>query len=453
MKIRRYTCKDMQEAMQKVKKDLGSEAVILSSKKVKAKGFFGLFKKPLIEVIAAVDDNRVSSKVSHSKRKRSSYTPPQPQPQPQYQYVPVMQVPVATTQMADSYNQNQNQNLSNEEIYLNGQARVLAQSVSAQTAKAQKPLPNAEDPKIYELESKVKDMEIMLGKVYKAFSGQKGQESEEAVHSAAEKADPKHNENLVSLRNTLFERDVEPRLIEKIIEKVRDRGGNSMKKDDILSLTSRIITLLLGEPEPIQLTEEKRPHVAIFIGPTGVGKTTTLAKIAAEFTFRQKKVGLITADTYRISAVEQLKTYAEILNLKISVVYSPDEIEMAVQELSDNDLILIDTAGRSHKNKAHFDELKALMSVVNADEIFLVINCNTSRIALREILEYYGFIKDYKLLFTKLDESPVCGIILNARYMTGKPLSYTTNGQSVPDDMSIANVNQIIADILNERGN
>jgi flagellar biosynthesis protein FlhF len=148
--------------------------------------------------------------------------------------------------------------------------------------------------------------------------------------------------------------------------------------------------------------------------------------------------------------VEQLKTYAEILNLKVTVVYSPGEIKDAVDRLSDNDLILIDTAGRSHKNKAHFDELKALVNAVNADETYLVISSNTSRIAVREILEYYAFIKNYKLLFTKLDESPVPGVILNARYMTGKPLSYTTAGQSVPDDLDIANVRQLVTSILND---
>jgi flagellar biosynthesis protein FlhF len=213
------------------------------------------------------------------------------------------------------------------------------------------------------------------------------------------------------------------------------------------------MNVLLGEPEPIKLKEDKKPYVAIFIGPTGVGKTTTLAKIAADFTLnRQKKVALITADTYRIAAVEQLRTYAEILNLPVTVVYSPSEIKDAIERLSDNDIILIDTAGRSHKNKTHFDELKALVSAANADETFLVMSCNTSRIAIREIIEYYAFIRNYKLLFTKLDESSVPGVILNARYMTGKPLSYTTAGQSVPDDLDIADAKQLVSSILGKGG-
>jgi flagellar biosynthesis protein FlhF len=307
-------------------------------------------------------------------------------------------------------------------------------------------------------------MENMLNKIYEVVQKKDAPENSEPlsendlrelegdvhIKDKLESSGKIGEDSLISLRDALFEKDVEPKLIEKILDKIRDRGGNTLSRDEVYSLASKVMTVLLGEPEPIKLLEEKKPHVAIFLGPTGVGKTTTLAKIAADFTFRQKKVGLITADTYRIAAVEQLKTYAEILNLKVTVVYSPGEIKDAVDRLSDNDLILIDTAGRSHKNKAHFDELKALVNAVNADETYLVISSNTSRIAVREILEYYAFIKNYKLLFTKLDESPVPGVILNARYMTGKPLSYTTAGQSVPDDLDIANVRQLVTSILND---
>jgi len=369
----------------------------------------------------------------------------------------------------------QNHGLPSTTSY-NGQASNDSKVINEVAASTQADT-NAENTKLSELEDKVRNLEITLEKVYQAVSGNGTVEKTEV-----EESEPVKNENSITkedinntegfesieegdffedttpsedniafLRRLLFERDVEPKLIEKILEKIKQRGGNGMKKEEMLLLSSKIMTLLLGEPEPINLEGQKKPHVVIFLGPTGVGKTTTLAKLAADFTFKNKKVGLITADTYRIAAVEQLKTYAEILNLQVTVVYSPNEIKDAINQLSDMDIILIDTAGRSHKNKSHFDELKTLVSAVEADETYLVINCNTSRIALREILEYYAFVKDYKLLFTKLDESPVCGIILNARYMTGKPISYTTNGQSVPDDMSVANVKQIVADVLSER--
>lgn len=445
MKIRRYTCKDMQEALLKVKMDLGSEAVIMNSKKVRPKGLKGLFSKPMIEVVAAIDDDYVRpEKPKYNQRQAAVYQSYQPQIQPNP--IPVVQVPAEVRMPAMQTR--------------TGQAETKAAEVAAA---ARENVGNNESSKISELEEKVRNMENMIGKIYELvqnkdkpekqepLSGNNLPEQEEDAKVRGKTEFPARTgtDPLVSLRDALFEKDVEPKLIEKILDKIRERGGSSLSRDDVYGLASKVMTVLLGEPEPIKLIEGKKPHVAIFIGPTGVGKTTTLAKIAADFTFRQKKVGLITADTYRIAAVEQLKTYAEILNLQVTVVYSPGEIKDAVSRLGDNDLILIDTAGRSHKNKAHFDELKALVSAANADETYLVISCNTSRTAVKEILEYYAFIKNYKLLFTKLDESPSPGVILNARYMTGKPLSYTTAGQSVPDDLDIANVRQLVTCILN----
>lgn len=449
MKIRRYTCKDMQEALIKVKMDLGSEAVIMNSKKVKPKGFLGLFKKPMIEVVAAIDDDYVRpGRSNYSQRQAPAYGAFRPQSNPE-KYMPAPEPIVEPP------------SVQNEKYIQSTPAQAVA--VSENIA------PTQENQKISELEDKVKSIESMLDKIYKVVQVNneigttevaskivqeaENQVIEEKINVIEDNNDnensPEFEENfLLSLRNILFEKDVEPKLIEKILEKIRERGGQSLKKEEVFQLAAKVLEVLLGEPEPIKLIEEKKPHVAIFIGPTGVGKTTTLAKIAADFTLRQKKVGLITADTYRIAAVEQLKTYAEILNLKVTVVYSPGEIKDAIESLKSNDLILIDTAGRSHKNKKHFDELKALVNAAGADETYLVMSSNISRIAVREILEFYAFIKNYKLLFTKLDESPATGVILNARYMTGKPLSYTTAGQSVPDDLDIANVKQLVASIL-----
>jgi flagellar biosynthesis protein FlhF len=162
----------------------------------------------------------------------------------------------------------------------------------------------------------------------------------------------------------------------------------------------------------------------------------------------KKKVGLITADTYRIAAVEQLTTYAEILGMPVKVIYSANEVKDAISQYGDKDIVFVDTAGRSYRNKTQFDELKTLVMATEADEVFLVLSTTTSLRNCREILNNYDFLQNYKLIFTKMDETPIPGIILNARVLTNKKISYVTTGQSVPDDIEIANIDKITKNLL-----
>ena len=482
MKIRRYTCNNMQEALLKVKMDLGSEAVIMNSRKVRRKGLFGLFRKPLIEVVAAIDDDYVRPSRTRTRatpasganigsyyenaqpsghqsgvfsqppaygqaqmpyQTQTQQTAPGPQPsvppQPQPQYHPQQEL-----QQQTQPNRLQTQQPQQQSKPL--QTASTAQNTAGSPNTTMSP---ANNPKLVELETKVKNMETMLEQIYLSVKDKDGPIPAGPAREKAETPATAGQDDLSVIRRSLAEMELDSILIDRIVDKVRERGGSSERPDEALSLAARVMTVLLGEPDTIKLRSDGRPQVVIFVGPTGVGKTTTLAKIAADFTLnRQKKVGLITADTYRIAAVEQLKTYSEILNIPVLVVYSPNEVQEAIKELSDKDLILIDTAGRSHRNKSHFDGLKSVGKLTEDDETYLVVSANTSRHALKEILEYYSFIKDYKLLFTKLDEAPVPGVIVNARYLTGRPLSYTTAGQSVPDDLDVASPRAIVASLL-----
>lgn len=207
--------------------------------------------------------------------------------------------------------------------------------------------------------------------------------------------------------NNLVKNEVDPEIARKVVNAATARLPASAGASEMAAQLSGIIAGLLGKPETIKESNDGKPVTVIFVGPTGVGKTTTLAKIAANYLLNRKKsVGLITADTYRIAAVEQLKTYAEILGIPVSVVYTPVEMKEAVELYSDKDLILIDTAGRSQKNKAQFEELKALVAASGADEVYLILSATTSLKNCREILKSYSFLNDYKLLFTKTDETP-----------------------------------------------
>lgn len=200
----------------------------------------------------------------------------------------------------------------------------------------------------------------------------------------------------------------------------------------------------------IELNQSNCKTVAL-IGPTGVGKTTTVAKLAADFALKQGyKVALITADTYRIAAVDQLKTYADIIGLPLNIVYSPDELKAAIYRNQDKNLILVDTAGRSPDNSVHLTELQALLAVDPAIETYLVLSTTTKYKDAVEIVNKFSACSPQKFLFTKADESTNIGTIFNLLYLFPTTLSYITTGQNVPDDIELANPEKLANLLLKE---
>lgn len=390
MKIRRYIGKDNQEAMLKVKMDLGSEAVILNTRKIKQKGLFKMFSKPMVEVLAAVDEF-YGPKVKNEPLKNDVAIP-----------------------ASDKKVENDNKSDEKEE-------------------------------KLAMLENKVNNMESVLQKIYAQVSQDNTKPSPKVIQT---EENPKIKAIELYYSN-LVKNEVDGYIAKQLMDVIKSKVPDTSSISDIGAVLYKLISGILGKPQTLKLREDGKPTVVIFVGPTGVGKTTTLAKIAAEYSLNhKKKVGLITADTYRIAAVEQLKTYGEILGIPVEVIYSINEINDAMDKYKDKDIILIDTAGRSHRNKTQFDELKMLVEASSADEVFLVLSTTTGMRNCREIISSYSFLKDYKLIFTKLDETPSLGIILNARRLTNKDLSYVTVGQSVPDDIEVANVDKIAKKLI-----
>ena len=221
--------------------------------------------------------------------------------------------------------------------------------------------------------------------------------------------------------------------------------------DYLISNVYQKMILKLGQPDVISLSKSK-PKVVFFIGPTGVGKTTTIAKIASKFKIEQeKKVALLTADTYRIAAAEQLRTYADILNTPLSIVYTPEDIAKEIEKLHEYDLILVDTAGFSHKNDAQREDMKTLLSSLPDTyerQIYLVLSSTTKYKDLIEITETYQNFCEYSLIFTKLDETRAYGNILNMKLKTGAPISYVTTGQNVPDDIEVVDTQKLVKQLL-----
>ncbi|MCX8130306.1 MAG: flagellar biosynthesis protein FlhF [Clostridia bacterium] len=400
MKIRRYLGNNTQEAILKVKMDLGNEAIILNTRKVRKKGILNIFSKPMIEVLAAIDED-YGKKESLQKDAAAGRSAPKNAGE--------IQKPVVTNVLTEKAEEKNNFDKKEE--------------------------------KISELENKVNSMESLLKKIYEQMQpmAQKAEKQQDV-----EEKKPSMPNVLQLFYNNLVKNEVDAEHAKKFINIVKEKVGSNASVNETASLLFNIISGALGKPDTIKLREDGKPTIVIFVGPTGVGKTTTLAKIAANYSLNQKKeVGLITADTYRIAAVEQLKTYAEILGMPATVIYSINEISDAISAFSNKDIILIDTAGRSHRNKSQFEELKTLVAASEANEIYLVLSATTSNSNCKEIINNYSFLKDYKLIFTKLDEAPVAGVILNSKLWTNKELSYVTTGQSVPDDIEVANTEKI----------
>jgi len=199
---------------------------------------------------------------------------------------------------------------------------------------------------------------------------------------------------------------------------------------------------------PIQVQPGRRRLVAL-IGPTGVGKTTTIAKLAANFRLKEKrKVGLITVDTYRIAAVEQLRTYADIIDLPMTVVSTPREMREAVAKMNNLELILMDTAGRSPRDEVKIQELKSMLGEAHADEVHLVLSATAGSGSLVGMARQFAAVGTTALLLTKLDEVGRLGHLLPLMRSSKLPLSHVTDGQNVPDDIQPANCRRLARMVL-----
>ncbi len=190
---------------------------------------------------------------------------------------------------------------------------------------------------------------------------------------------------------------------------------------------------------PVVRKQADGPHVLALVGPTGVGKTTTLAKLAANLKLKDRhRVGLVTLDTYRIAAVEQLKRYADIIGSPLRVVSNPDELREAVTAMADMHFVLIDTAGRSPNDAAKLGELRELLGAIKPDEVHLVLSCTSTPSCIDLAVREFDKVRVDKIVFTKLDEAAHAGVVLNVAHRSRKPLSYVTTGQDVPNDIEVA---------------
>lgn len=397
MNVKRYIAPNVQEAMIKVKNELGRDAIILHTRKIKRKGLKGLFKKPVIEVVAAIEETQVEeTKTLVKPISKANIKPVEEEPEKIPPVNPVVE-------------------------------------------KKAEPEVNEE---LLHLKAEMDEIKSLIKNYMQPTQADHSQTKE--VNKNVETLEEKYKKLLLDL-------DIDEDIIDKVFNIVKRQVTLSDHNTAMfLSAVKQAFKDYLGSPYTIDHIVGPQ-KVFVFVGPTGVGKTTTLAKLAAKLSLLDnKKVGLITADTYRIAAVDQLKTYSEILGIPLSVVYEASELSDVMFKYKDKDIVLLDTAGRSHKSDELSRDLQDLINNLENPEIFLVLSLTTGYKDIINILDAYSFIDDHKIIFTKLDEASSFSNILNVKVRSGSPLSYVTTGQSVPDDIEVAYPDKIIDYILGE---
>ena len=408
MIIKKFLAKTETEAIEMAKQELGNAAIVMNIKKVRPKGLAKLFIHGKVEVTAALDEAPVQTeKVSESAVSDVS------------RQKPAMDVAKNT-----------------------GEEDSLEERLTRLQALLEK--------QMSEKKEEEKSGETIANQEQKT---EETTEIEEAAPVDEEKE--KEIEYAKNCKELIYQQmlanEVDKEIADSIMEEVNRSLPEDALLDQILANIYQKIILMLGQPYLIDAKPKDKTIFIFFLGSTGVGKTTTIAKIASKLKLEEKaNIVLVTADTYRIAAVEQLKTYANILSVPLKVIYSPKELEESMDELSQYDICLVDTAGRSHRDKEQMDDIREWMEQIPIAErqVYLVLNAGTKYSDLQEIASTYSSFTDYSIIFTKLDETSSAGAMLNIKMKTKCPLSYVTWGQNVPDDIGEIDPQKVAKQLL-----
>ncbi len=442
MNINHFRGKTEEEAVAAARNALGNNFVNMGIRIVKPKGFLGFLRTSEYEITAAVEEDIPAEgfeKTLSNAMKNDN---------------PPRSVDVA----------------ANEEIDLNKLPDVTVPLNQVRPVRRVTPQQHKDETltkeQSAEIERKLGNLQEILTQSLSAVEKKREEDIEQEKIRAKEKEtasrpEEKHEETGINeedntgfvkvLYKTLLDNEVDEKCINQLIFDLTKVINEGSSVDFILSNIYQKMVLNLGKPDVLS-SEQKKPQLIFFIGPTGVGKTTTIAKLASKMKVELgKNVAFLTADTYRIAAVEQLRTYAKIIDAPLSVIYTPADLKDALDKHVKFDYVFVDTAGFSHKNEKQKDETRQLLSIVDErfdKKAYLVLSVTTKYKDLLEICDIYKTISDYSIVFTKLDETTLYGNIYNVRQYTGVAVSYTTNGQAVPDDISVLDAQSLVKKLL-----
>jgi flagellar biosynthesis protein FlhF len=401
MKIKKYVAKTMREALIEIRNELGDSAIILKTRKLPGKGF--PFSGADIEVTAAIDDGAI--------------------PQPAFPEINVKgALPLCIPESG---------------VYNRPRSSCIVDTAEPVAIKAWRP------PIIKTDGHRGPPQPETIGKEEHELTGLKEDIRQLAdlvksvVKNGGKNVEGGFNGGWGVLYKRLVDSEVKPVIAAHMIERMVDgeaelaNGGAEEKMVELLKSH-------FPSSGPIKC-KKNGPRIVAFVGPTGAGKTTTIAKLVAHCCLGKKRsVSIITADTYRIAAIEQIRTFADIVKVRLHVVFTPAEVKAALAACVNDDLVFIDTAGRSRRETDHLADLKTMLGAIHPDEIHCVVSATTKDSDLKATVERYGSIGANRLLFTKLDETMHVGNVFNTISETRMPASFFTFGQSVPDDIELA---------------
>lgn len=472
MKLKTYRARTMAEALSAVKKDLGRSAVILHTRMTRSGGFLGIGRKSFVEVTASdeppargLGDSRMRSALGRREEpglsERSVSANPASGERPAAPVAPVAPARTAVAAYAaagapgpSAVSPGASADVpvvraperpsSAPPVVMSVRERLSGSDIQPRST-VEAPALVGRDPDLIRRE--LSDIKLLVNQVL--------QSSVPSVDGACGRMP----EALFEAYLRLLESQVSRSIADRLVGRVRDEldpaelaDAGIVRATVLRHLAGLIPVVEPGDVPPAGIgAARSRPMVIALVGPTGVGKTTTIAKLAATYRLRQgRSVALITADTYRIAAVDQLRTYASIIGLPMKVVMTPAEMAAAVEAFGSHDVILIDTAGRSQRNTERLSELAAFLEAARPSETHLVLSTAAAQEVLIEAAEAFSPLRPNRVILTKLDEAVHFGAVVNVMERLRTRLSFVTMGQEVPDHLEPGRPERLARLVLGE---